>query len=1359
MKYLHLLFLALILFSGLALSAQTEYRFNGKPNGFSVSGKSSSAINIDYNVSAVILENSDREGLEGQIITLSGIFIPNQAGAPNLPSSSTYVAIPNGAKASIQLVSAKTKTIENVDLIPAPIPQLDNDKSAPVYEKDMAIYSRNAYYPATPYSISEVKTIRGVDMVQVGVMPFQYNPVTKELVVYEDLELQVSYEGGNGTYGDIRYRTPEWDQILQDMLLNRDILPKVDYGEKLRKHYENRETGCEYMIIVPDNDDFVAVADSIKQFRTAQGVPTEIFTVTQCGGNNYNSIRNFIRNAYNNWDMPPAAILILGDHNSDGTTGVVSHAMNNHPGGDGYNPYISDNRYADVNNDHLPDIIIGRITGRNSDELHHMVKKDLDYERTPPTNPDFYDKPVTAMGFQLERWFQLCSEVVNGFWKNELGKNPVRINAIYQGTPGSRWSSADYTNTLVSFFGPNGLGYIPKNMSHLTDWDGNGNMINECINNGAFLVQHRDHGSEEVWGEPSYNIGYIKKLHNSDLTYVMSNNCLTGRFDYGGVNGDCFAEVFHRHQQGALGLVAATQVSYSFVNDVYVWGAYDNMWPEFMPTYGTVHGSNFLLPAFGNAAGKYFLSQSSWTGDGVKEITYYLFHHHGDTYMNLYSEVPQPLDVETLPVLVAGSDQYQLKVDEGATICLTANGQIIGFGEGTGSTQTITVTPQEVGTQVLLTIRKQNYYRFEHELATIDATQPYLIFNAVEINDEAGNANQTPDYNETCLLNVSLHNVGFANVENVQATLSCQHPHVQLIGSEATYGTIQASETVMVNNAFKLHFDEALNDGETVRLYLSMGDCSHVYRDSIDLKINAPVLNCTGVSFTNLDGEPTDRFISGESTLVTFDIINSGHSKSLDLTNRLNIDASFLDINESTLTLEGIETGDTAQVTYQVNLHDNAPKGNILDYSLNSESGVRSFQHIDRVSLGYTTEDFEDEELNANLVWNLGSNNKKWYIIEDSTATEGYCLRSPEISNSNSTKLKISIKCDMKENFSFNHKTSTELNDVLTLTVNTVEVGRWSGESDWEQSTFELKEGQNLIVFTYTKDSENSSGDDCVMIDHMLFPPRADLYVFAGDDTESCFEFPFTPNSCVLHQNEILWSTDGDGTFDDPSLTQPTYYFGANDIANGQVVLNITATTSNMEQSSSVTLTSWGDISSLVPEQPTGTTNVDLRLISQTTYQSGLGQDYDYQWTLSPETAGSILADGNLATVVWANEFRGNAALSYHLDNGCTESSASTPLNIMVTNTTSVDETSLNTIQVYPNPAHGTLNLKADNIPSGQVMIRLIDHLGRIVFTAERSIIDNTLEEHINTSALRSGLYDLQVILGTQTFNNRVVVH
>ena len=1341
MKLLHQFFLALLLLSGLSLTAQTEYKLNDKQDGFSIGSRNNTTTTIIHNVSGVTLEDADIKGLEGQFITLSGIHVANEAGAPNLPSASTFVAIPNGATPSVKMVSAKTKTLKDVNLIPAPKPQLDDDNSPAVYQKDMSIYGRNAFYPATPYNISEVMTIRGVEMVQVGVMPFQYNPVTRELIVYEDIELELTTEGGDGVYGDLRYRSPEWDQILQDMLLNREVLPKVDYGERLRKHYENRETGCELIIITPDNEEFVQLADSIKRFRTDQGVPTEVYTVSQCGGNDGTTLRNFIRNAYNNWDMAPTAVLILGDHNTDGTQGVVSFTMNNHPGGTGYNPYISDHAYAVTGNNHMPNIILGRITGRDYDEMYHMIKKDLDYERTPPTNPSFYDKPITAMGFQLERWFQLCSEIVNGFLEYELGKHPVRINAVYQGTPGSRWSTYENTNTVVNYFGPNGCGYIPSNMSHLTDWSGTGNKVNEAVNSGAFILQHRDHGAEEVWGEPSYNIGYIRRLANPDLTYVMSCNCLTGRFNYNGENG-CFAEAFHRHQNGALGLIAATQVSYSFVNDVFVWGMYDNMWPDFMPTYGTEHASNFILPAFANAAGKFFLRQSSWTDDYVKEITYYLFHQHGDPYMNLYSEVPQQLDVEMLPVVVAGSGQYQLKVDEGASICLTVGNQIIGFGTGTGNTQNVTITPQLPGTTVKLTIKKQNYYRYEHLLTTIPAEGPYLVFDAMQITDEAGNGNQAADYNETCDLSVSIHNVGSESIGDVNATLSSPSPKVQIIQDQATYGSIGINETLQADNTFTIHFDETLDDQETVRLYLDMDNGSYSYRDSIDIKINAPVLNCANVSFTNLEGETTDRFFQGETTLMTFDLLNSGHSKSLVLSNHLSFKAPFLDIAENDLALTEIEAGQTSQVTFQVNLHDNASKGNILEYTLETQSGSRSIQFESRASLGYTTEDFEDEELNANLQWNLGTGSKKWHIIEDATASEGFCMRSPEIGDNANAKLTIGFKSSTKETFTFSYKTSTAAGDELSLTVNGDEMASWSGISnDWQQATFELKEGQNLIKFTYKKDAQGNAGDDCVMIDHLLFPPLEELYVFAGDDAVSCSNEPFMPNSCVLFPKQITWSTSGDGSFDDPSLEQPSYTFGETDLANGQVMLSMSATgTNDDQQSDDITVILTEDLTSLVPDMPTGDTVIDLRLIRLSSYQAAAEPDYEYTWKLEPEDAGTLNHQGTQAIIEWTEGYTGQAVLTYTIANDCGDSEASLPMNIRVMNSTDVDENLDGHVSVYPNPASDQLYVKAIGI-EGEFTVRIVDVLGRIV-----AVTKAASEVVLNTSSLPAGVYSVQVL-------------
>ena len=1349
------------------LQAQ-EYRFNGDPDGFSISNRSSLQLTIRHNLGAVTIENADRTEVQGQVITLSGIHCANQAGAPDLPSHSTFVAIPNGASASLKMVSANTKLIQNVDLIPAAMPQLDNDNSPAVYQKDMSIYGRNAFYPESPFRISEVSSIRGVQVVEVGVMPFQYNPVTKELMVYSEMELALDFvfDDENGChdvtalqYGDPRYRSPEWDQILQDVILNRDALPEIDYGERRRKHYENRETGCEYIIITPDNDDFIQLADSIKLFRTEQGIPTEVYTVSQCGGNTQTALRNFIRNAYNNWDMPPTAVLILGDHNSDGTQGVVSYTMNNHPGGDSYNPYISDHAYSIMGSNPMPNIILGRITGRNFDELYHMIKKDLDYERQPPTDPNFYDHPVTAMGFQLERWFQLCSEVVNGFFEYELGKHPVRQNAIYQGTPGSRWSTYEYTNTVLNYFGPSGCGYIPQNMSHLTDWSATGNTVNEAINSGAFLIQHRDHGAEEVWGEPSYSIGFIKRLTNKDLTYVMSNNCLTGRFNYSGTDG-CFAEAFHRHQYGALGLIAATQVSYSFVNDIYVWGNYDNMWPDFMPTYGTQHPTNFVRPAFGNAAGKYFLRQSSWTDDGVKEITYYLFHQHGDAYMNLYTEIPQELTVEMLPVLAAGNSYYTVKADEGANICLSVNGQIIGYDIATGNTQQIAVTPQEVGTTIKLTITKQDYYRYERFIKTIPTDKPYVIFDAVDINDEEGNGNQAPDYNETCRLGISLRNAGFSPMDSFNVTLSCSHPSVEIMQNTFSYNSMESAETQMQANAFAVHFGDDLYDQEKVKFYLKMENDGYTFNDSVTLIVKAPNLKCGNLSITDLNRIPMDRLMKGTSSYLTFDIINQGGSKSMEISNRLNLLAPFLSVDETDICIPAIEASATGQVTFLAHVDEDAEDG-VINYSLQAQSGHYADLIERSIPLGYTSEDFEDEELNSNLQWNLGSGSKKWYVTVDSTANGGHCMRSPVLNNNATAHLNIGISTEIDNKFSFWHRTSTDNGDILSFMLNGKEVDSWSGINDWEYEEFELPAGNNLIRFSFKKDTEGSAGEDAVMIDQLRFPPFANMVLYAGDDTEICPNSTFIPDGYIYNQKSLIWLTNGDGDFDDATLEHPTYTFGENDKAEGQVELTLMGVSAqnNTQQSSTVVVSLFPMFDSDdQPKTPIGSTEVDLREVSETVYDAEEVDDVIYVWELEPETAGILIQEGHQARVEWDIDHRGQASISYRYENTCGSTALSETLTVNIFNSTGTDEQEAKRIEVYPNPATDMILVK--NHGEGIDALRVVDLTGKVVYECNQAQGNQGLETIlIETSKFGgSGLYTLQVVQNGKVTYIKVVV-
>ncbi|NOQ24983.1 MAG: T9SS type A sorting domain-containing protein [Bacteroidales bacterium] len=702
-----------MLISAYSFGQKDIYSYSDSWGTEGMSMKSSKATGVDVNFSVQNFSLADKtlEKSTFKTIEISGKFLPGEEGAPDLPSYAKYVAVPNGATASLEIVNVRKEIIKNVDIAPALDIPFVGQEEATKFTKNEEVYSKNAFYPANPFQISKKSVIRGVEVVTLGISPFQYNPVTKELIVYRDIELKVNFEGGKSEFGENRLRSRWFDPILENTIMNYTSLPKADYTTKT----DSKATGYEYVIVVPNDASFIAWADTIKQFRTLQGISTGIVTISDIGSNSVETIKSYFVDAYNNWDTPPVAVLIMADY---GTSGVgITSKEYSHPY---QGTYISDNYYADVvNSDGLPDITFARMTAQNAAQLEVMVTKFKNYELNPPTDSDFYDHPVTACGWQTERWFQLCSEIVGGYLKNELGKSPVRINEIYDGTPGSVWSTATNTSTVVNYFGPNGLDYIPASPTTLGNWSGgDATDVVNALNSGAFMLQHRDHGAYWGWGEPSFTSTNISSLTNTDLSFIFSMNCSTGQFDY---TSECFAEKFHRYtyngeNAGALGLIAATQVSYSFVNDAFAWGIYDFMWPDFMPNQSALTSVDAtpatLLPGFASVNGKYFLAQSNWpynTSD--KAITYNLFHLHGDAFTMLYSEVPQNLTISHAAQLAAGVTTFSVTANTGSLIAITANGEILGTAIGTGASKSITI-PSQVGGNIIVTVTQQNYYRY-----------------------------------------------------------------------------------------------------------------------------------------------------------------------------------------------------------------------------------------------------------------------------------------------------------------------------------------------------------------------------------------------------------------------------------------------------------------------------------------------------------------------------------------------------------------------------------------------------------------------------------------------------------------------
>jgi len=682
--------------------------------GLEIVSQSPEGVDLIFSTPFIQLQKVIVDGKEMTKVILPGALLGNNAGAPDLPGISRYLAFPQGASINVEIIESRFRTL-NLDVLPAPPIQFETDDSPPVFIKDERIYNQDTNYPEDPIAFSNPQVMRGVDAFILGVTPFAYNPISKDLVVYSDLKIRVSFTGGNGRFGDTSFRSRWFEPILKQHLLNYSSLPVMDYSLGSApggaSTTSSRAPGeCEYMIFAPNNPTFLTWAETIKEFRTKQGIITKIFNINDIGGT-ANAIENTINNAYNNWALKPVAVLMLGDQ-------PVMPVKT-------WNSYcLSDNIYADVTGNDLPDVNIARITANNSTELQTTINKFIGYETNPPTNPGFYDNPIIAGGWQTSRWFILCTEVVLGYLTNQQSKTPVREYAIYSGTPGSDWSTATNTSTVVNYFGPSGLGYIPSTPSHLTDWGGNASRINNDINSGAFYMLHRDHGSNTGWGEPDYQSSDLSGLNNDDLCFVMSINCLTGQYNY---SPECFTEVFHRMDKGALGLIAASEISYSFVNDTFVWGMHDTMWPDFDPGYGGSTGDNVLMPGFAQASGKWYLQASSWPyNTSSKVTTHHLFHLHGDAFTILYTEPPQNLTVSHAATISGTATSFQVTADAGSFIGLSANGEVLGTAESSGGATNVTITAPGSSGTMYVTVTKPNYYRYEGQV-TISAGGPPII--------------------------------------------------------------------------------------------------------------------------------------------------------------------------------------------------------------------------------------------------------------------------------------------------------------------------------------------------------------------------------------------------------------------------------------------------------------------------------------------------------------------------------------------------------------------------------------------------------------------------------------------------------
>ena len=726
-----------LLFTFALLKAQDTYRFRtDAPQGLSVTSSTASHLSLHYSIQEFGIANINNGEANGQEIILKGSFGSFAPGRPNLPVVNRYIAMPKGANVTIEVKEKASTLLNDIALLPAAEPLLNDAKGLPKLCKDMSIFGKDANYPEENVALSSPTQIRSLDVVLLSVTPFRYNPVQRTLEVIYDMDIEVRFEGGNGQFGESRYFNPDWTHILRNLVINKDMVPSVDYYSLVKEVRDRDEDGWEYLIIAPDDDDILAWADTLKAFRTKQGISTKVATVSECGGNNYYNIGNYIRSAYNNWAIPPAAVLIFaGYYDLNISIGPCYQTTIPDPPYQAYS-YPTDYPYCDMNYDSIADITISRVTARDLDEYRIFVEKTIRYESDPPTDAAYYDRPIISSGHEDNKWFMISSQSINGFYRDKLGKHPTDLYMVQSGPiPDSIWSTGYNTSVLMDYFGPNGQNYIPQSIGELHDWRDMRDATPLCnaLNEGSFLTLYRGHSNMDQWWFPQFSCHHLETDIYGPPTFVLSISCNTLLFDNW---KRCLIDAFCiKDNSGAVGGIGATTLTHSYFNDILAWGIYDCIWPDFLPDMGSDTPPEFVRPSYVLSEAKHYFAYHvflpNWWPD-VDFSTMNLFGYTGETYLNLFTEVPQPIQIEHEPYCMAEVNEYTVTAEEGAIVCLSRDGEIIGVIRSSGQPHAFTMPQLEEGDHFTITATKQNHFRYEFEVPVIPNSGPQGVIESDE---------------------------------------------------------------------------------------------------------------------------------------------------------------------------------------------------------------------------------------------------------------------------------------------------------------------------------------------------------------------------------------------------------------------------------------------------------------------------------------------------------------------------------------------------------------------------------------------------------------------------------------------------
>ena len=1017
---------------------------------------------------------------EFQQISFDKTILTAKAGEPALPYYAVSLLLPPGHIATeVEFIGEDIVYLEGIfNIFPYQPSRPLSETTEAEFVKNDFIYNSSEQYPKSQYAKLSSNFMNGHGFAFSSFTPIMYNPAEGKISYFSKVSIRIKTEPG---------------EVAEKALLN--LSSRIDVKKRLLSLAQNPEmidnyqtksirSDEQYELLILTPEQFEADFDELRNIYLSRGIRSKLFTKEYIqanieGQDLQEKIRNFIIQEYQESDVE--YVLLGGDVEHIPYRGFYCYVVS----GGGYSDsgipadlYYSaldgnwndngDNKWGEPDEDDLlPDIAVARFPFSNTSELTNLINKSISYQNSP---------------------------VLGEF------RSPLLAGEHLYSDP-ETWGK-DYLDLLIGEHDDNGYSTvgIPETYDYETmyEYDAvwSGSDLIDKVNQGIQFVHHVGHAS------PSF----VAHLYTSDITdanfyaangidhnftIMQTHGCDCGSFD----NNDCILEKMVNIQNFAVAVVGNSR--YGWFNEGQTEGPAahlhremaDAMFYEKIAQIGKAFMESKIQTApWVEAAGQH--------EEGALRWNFYDINVLGDPAMSIWNDEPIDIEVDYPAEVMLGAASIEVSISadgeamEGFSCVVLKDGELCAISstdENGDAIMTFDPIVTEIG-EAYIIVSGYNCLPDTNEIMFIPAEGPYVVFAENIIDDGEGNGDGIIDCGEQILLDVSLKNVGVEIAIGIEAVLSEEENEwVSITDDSEIYGDIEASGTVMIQQAFAFNVADNIPDQTVLNFVIDADDGSQNWISAFQLLANAPVLVSGDIFVDDNSGNANGQIDPGETVTIELTVLNDGHSDCFDAIATLSSSNPYVTIENGSFSLGNINVGDEGIASFEVEVDEYTPIGTPLELNLEMTTGAYVFSQQYYLTIGIMMEDFETGDFTA-FEW-INAGNELWTIDSQEAYEGSYSAKSGNISDDQYSDLMISMETMGEGEISFYCKVSSEESwDFLKFYMDGDKLGEWSGDADWQQFTYPVSAGSHILKWTYDKDQNTSNGSDCAWLDNIVFP-------------------------------------------------------------------------------------------------------------------------------------------------------------------------------------------------------------------------------------------------------------------------------